>query len=102
MSRKPLDIKIRVERQEKKILRLTKEIEEAKDEYQKLLEEQKRRFRAVAELQLDTWKRADGWIYWNWQLEKDGHLPPEEYWKESWDFRRCLENGWMTEEMLLT
>ena len=41
MSRKPLDIKIRVERQEKKILRLTKEIEEAKDEYQKLLEEQK-------------------------------------------------------------
>lgn len=41
MSRKPLDIKIRVERQEKKILRLTQEIEEAKDEYQKLLEEQK-------------------------------------------------------------
>ena len=41
MGRKPLDIKIRVERQEKKIQRLAKEIEEAKDEYQKLLEEQK-------------------------------------------------------------
>lgn len=41
MGRKPIDIKIRVERQEKKILRLTKELEEAKDEYQRLLEEQK-------------------------------------------------------------
>ncbi len=41
MGRKPLDIKIRVERQEKKIQRLAKEMEEAKDEYQKLLEEQK-------------------------------------------------------------
>ena len=41
MGRKPIDIKIRLERQEKKILRLTKEIEEAKDEYQKLIEEQK-------------------------------------------------------------
>ena len=41
MGRKPIDIKIRVERQEKKILRLTKELEEAKDEYQRLMEEQK-------------------------------------------------------------
>jgi glucan 1,3-beta-glucosidase len=85
-----------------KVLDAAKSTERAKTVYEKLLEEQKRRFRAVAELQLDTWKRADGWIYWNWQLEKDGHLPSEEYWKESWDFRRCLENGWMTEEMLLT
>lgn len=41
MARKPLDIKIRLERQEKKILKLTKEIEEAKDEYDKLMEEQR-------------------------------------------------------------
>lgn len=41
MARKPLDIKIRLERQEKKILKLTKEIEEAKDEYDKLIEEQR-------------------------------------------------------------
>ncbi len=40
MARKPMDIKIRIERQEKKILRLTEELEEAKKEYEKLLEVQ--------------------------------------------------------------
>ena len=40
MVRKPMDIKIRIERQEKKILRLTEELEEAKKEYEKLLEVQ--------------------------------------------------------------
>lgn len=41
MARKALDIKIRLERQEKKILQLTKQLEEAKDQYEVLLEEQK-------------------------------------------------------------
>lgn len=41
MARKALDIKIRLERQEKKILQLTKQLEEAKDQYEALLEEQK-------------------------------------------------------------
>ena len=36
MARKAPDIKIRIERQEKKIQRLSKELEEAKDEYEKL------------------------------------------------------------------
>ena len=40
MARKPMDIKIRIERQEKKILRLPEELEEAKKEYEKLLEVQ--------------------------------------------------------------
>ena len=40
MARKPMDIKIRIERQDKKILRLTEELEEAKKEYEKLLEVQ--------------------------------------------------------------
>ena len=40
MARKALDIKIRLERQEKKILQLTKQLEEAKDQYEVLLEEQ--------------------------------------------------------------
>ncbi len=39
MSRGPLNIKTRLEKQEKKILQLTKELESAKDEYQKLIEE---------------------------------------------------------------
>ena len=41
MARKALDIKIRMERQEKKIIQLTKQLEEAKDQYEALLEEQK-------------------------------------------------------------
>ena len=41
MARKPLDVKVRLERQEKKILKLSEELEAAKDEYEKLLLEQK-------------------------------------------------------------
>ncbi len=41
MAGKPLDVKVRLERQEKRILRLTAELEEAKEEYEKLLQEQK-------------------------------------------------------------
>ena len=39
MARKALDIGIRLERQEKKILKLSQELEEAQDLYEKLLEE---------------------------------------------------------------
>ena len=39
MARKALDIRIRIERQEKKILKLRQELEEAQDQYEKLLPE---------------------------------------------------------------
>ena len=39
MARKALDIGIRLERQEKKILKLRQELEEAQDLYEKLLDE---------------------------------------------------------------
>lgn len=41
MARGKLDINVRLERQEKKILKLTAELEAAKDEYDNLLEEKK-------------------------------------------------------------
>ena len=41
MARKPLDIKVRLERQEKKIIQLRKQLEEAQDKYDELLKEQK-------------------------------------------------------------
>ena len=41
MARRKPDIKIRLERQEKKILRLRNELEEAQNEYEELLKEQK-------------------------------------------------------------
>lgn len=39
MARKALDIGIRIERQEKKIIKLKQELEEAQDQYEKLLQE---------------------------------------------------------------
>lgn len=41
MARGKLDINVRLERQEKKILKLTAELKEAKDEYDSLLKEKK-------------------------------------------------------------
>ena len=41
MARKPMDVKVRLERQEQKILKLTAELEAAKDQYELLLQEQK-------------------------------------------------------------
>lgn len=41
MARKALDIRIRIERQEKKILELRKQLEEAQDQYDQLMQEQK-------------------------------------------------------------
>ena len=41
MARKAPDIRIRIQRQEKKIIKLTEELEKAKDQYEELLQEQK-------------------------------------------------------------
>ena len=41
MARGKLDINVRLERQEKEILKLTAELEAAKDEYEDLLKEKK-------------------------------------------------------------
>ena len=41
MARGKLDINVRLERQEKKILKLSAELEAAKDEYEDLLKEKK-------------------------------------------------------------
>lgn len=42
MARKALDINIRIERQEKKILHLADQLEDAKDQYDKLIQEKKK------------------------------------------------------------
>ena len=41
LERKPLDIKVRLERQEKKIIQIRKQLEEAQDKYDELLKEQR-------------------------------------------------------------
>ena len=42
MARRALDINIRIERQEKKIWQLSQQLEEAKEQYDKLLKEKKK------------------------------------------------------------
>ena len=37
----------------------------------------------------------EGWIYWSYHLRTDQKEPLDEKWKESWDFSRCVENGWI-------
>ena len=55
----------------------------------------RRKFREIAALQLDAWREAQGWFYWNYQLLRDRETPTDEAWKESWDLCRCLRNGWL-------
>ena len=50
MARKALDIGIRLERQEKKILKLRQELEEAQDLYEKLFEAYKKSKRSLDEI----------------------------------------------------
>lgn len=57
--------------------------------------ERRRRFNEVADLEFDAWETADGWIYWSYKLYPDGQYSGESAWKESWDFRRCIENRWL-------
>ena len=62
-------------------------------------EERARRFRAVADLQLDAWSESGGYIYWNYQLWRDTDAVMDDAWKEPWDLRRCWRNGWMPETL---
>lgn len=57
--------------------------------------QQKERFLAAYELQTTAWEQSAGWFYWNYQMMRDRNKPLDEEWKESWDFCRCLEHGWI-------
>ena len=53
------------------------------------------RYLEIAALQLQAWSEAKGWIYWSYQFKPNRKEPLDERWKESWDFSRCVENGWI-------
>ena len=63
------------------------------------LREQTRRFRKVLHLEVNTWKSADGWCYWNYELLRDPKEMMNRYWKDSWDIRRCFRNGWIPNDL---
>ena len=76
--------------------RTGKSIMEA-EEYER---EQRKKYREIAGFELDAWGEAAGWFYWNYQLLRDRNEPVDESWKESWDFARCFNHGWLTKEDL--
>ena len=55
----------------------------------------RKRYLEIAALQLQAWSEAKGWIYWSYQFKPNRKEPLDESWKESWDFSRCVENGWI-------
>lgn len=61
--------------------------------------EKSRRFRIVADIELKTWSGCAGWFYWNYQLVKDKNVLMDNYYKEAWDFRRCMDRGWLPEKL---
>ena len=55
----------------------------------------KKRYLEIAAMQLQAWESGAGWIYWSYQFKPNRQEPLDEKWKESWDFSRCVENGWI-------
>ena len=62
--------------------------------------EQREKYRAIGQMELDAWNQSAGWFYWNYQLLRDREKPTDESWKESWDLSRCMARGYLTKEML--
>lgn len=54
-----------------------------------------RRFKTIADMQLQAWSQCAGFFYWNYQLWPDRKAPLDNMWKESWDLARCWQNGWL-------
>lgn len=59
------------------------------------LTEKARRYNEIADMEMAAWNNCAGWIYWNYQMRRDIDKSMDESWKESWDLRRCIKNGWM-------
>lgn len=72
--------------------------EDISDKSAKVIEQdelRKKRYLEIAAMQLQAWESGAGWIYWSYQFKPNRKEPLDEKWKESWDFSRCVENGWI-------
>ena len=56
--------------------------------------------RQIAQMQLEAWKCAQGYFYWNYELNRDMGKDISPYWKNSWDLRRCWEKNWIPGERM--
>lgn len=57
--------------------------------------DRKERYQEVYKIQRDVWDVTSGDFYWNYQLEKDINVAMDAHWKDSWDLKRCVKNGWI-------
>ena len=72
--------------------------EDISDKSAKVIEQdelRKKRYLEIAAMQLQAWESGAGWIYWSYQFKPNRKEPLDEKLKESWDFSRCVENGWI-------
>ena len=72
--------------------------EDISDKSAKVIEQdelRKKRYLEIAAMQLQAWESGAGWIYWSYQFKPNRKEPLDEKWKDSWDFSRCVENGWI-------
>ena len=55
-------------------------------------------YQAVAEAQLNAWKKGSGYFYWSYKLLTD--TVNEKGWIgwDSWDLGRCVDFGWFPTE----
>lgn len=57
-------------------------------------EEKKKIYRALAEAQLNAWKKGSGYFYWSYKLLTDTVNTPGWIGWDSWDLGRCVDRGW--------
>lgn len=54
----------------------------------------------VACIELKAWQSAQGYFYWNYELNRDMGRDIAPHWKNSWDLRRCWEKEWLPAEWM--
>jgi glucan 1,3-beta-glucosidase len=59
------------------------------------LAEERRRYREVCAMEQHAFAPAAGTCFWNYELLRDTDSPMNRFWKDGWDFRRCVKNGWI-------
>lgn len=61
-------------------------------------EEKKEIYRAVAEAQLQAWRKGSGYFYWNYKLLLDTVNETGWIGWDAWDFGKCAAHGWFQDE----
>ena len=61
-------------------------------------EQKKEIYQAVAKAQLSAWKKGSGYFYWSYKLLTDTVNEPGWIGWDSWDFGRCVDFDWFTDE----